>query len=135
MPCNDSATSRTATTTMRPGEAATFPVLRGNVSTKSAELHKHLLAVNAPKLTHATDGGSKAGSDLPRVSAAKGISSRPSAKAIEVSATGIPSEPKCRTPAPTRNVIPAPPKRAKDVENANALARHSVGYCSGSHRV
>src|SRR6266849_2559288 len=35
----------------------------------------------------------------------------------------------------TRNVIPAPPNRAKEVENANALARHSVGYCSGNHRV
>ena len=57
------------------------------------------------------------------------------AKAMPVSATGVPSEPKWRTPAPTKNVIPAPMKRAKDVEKAKALARHSVGYCSGSHRV
>ena len=31
--------------------------------------------------------------------------------------------------------MPAPPKRAKEVEKAKALARHSVGYCSGSQRV
>jgi hypothetical protein len=50
-------------------------------------------------------------------------------------ATGVPSDPKCRTLAPTKKVIPAPPNRAKEVENAKALARHSVGYCSGSHNV
>lgn len=55
------------------------------------------------------------------------------AKAIAVIATGTPSEPKWRTPAPTRKVMPAPPKRANDV--AKALARHSVGYCSGSQSV
>jgi hypothetical protein len=76
-----------------------------------------------------------AGKRWPRVSSPNGIRSSASAKAIEVIATGVPSEPKCRTPAPTRKVIPAPPNRANEVENANALARHSVGYCSGSQRV
>src|SRR5690348_4850790 len=76
-----------------------------------------------------------AGRHSPRVSAPKGMSNKPIANAIEVNATGIPSEPYRWTPAPTRNVIPAPAKRAIEVENANALARHSVGYCSGSHSV
>src|SRR5215472_12017648 len=76
-----------------------------------------------------------AGRHSPRVSAPKGTRSNPIAKAIEVSATGIPKEPYQCTPAPTRNVIPAPAKRANEVENANALARHSVGYCSGSQSV
>src|ERR1700678_3570540 len=71
----------------------------------------------------------------PRVSAAKGIRSNPRAKATELIAPGVPRDPKGRTPAPTRKVIPAPPKRANDVEKAKALARHSVGYCSGSQRV
>src|SRR5580658_2559127 len=78
---------------------------------------------------------SYAGKCVPRVSAANGIRSSPSAKATEVIATGVPSDPKCRTPAPTRKVIPAPPNRANEVEKAKALARHSVGYCSGSQRV
>src|ERR1700731_268962 len=76
-----------------------------------------------------------AGSVWFRVSTANGISSNPKANAMEVIATGVPSDPKCRTPAPTRKVIPAAPKRANEVEKAKALARHSVGYCSGSHRV
>src|SRR5689334_3972120 len=76
-----------------------------------------------------------AGRHSPRVSVPKGTSSKPIAKAIDVSATGIPSEPYRCTPAPTRNVIPAPANRAREVENANALARHSVGYCSGSQIV
>src|SRR5271163_2422723 len=75
------------------------------------------------------------GKVCPRVSAPSGVSSRPMAKAIPVSATGVPTEPKWRTPAPTRKVIPAPAKRAKEVEKAKALARHSVGYCSGSQSV
>ena len=55
--------------------------------------------------------------------------------AIAVSATGYPSVPHLAIPAPTRNVIPAPANRANDVANANALARHSVGYCSGNQIV
>ena len=53
--------------------------------------------------------------------------------ATDVIATGIPIVPKYETPAPTRNVMPAPANRPTDVANANALARHSVEYCSGSH--
>jgi len=52
-----------------------------------------------------------------------------------VSATGTPIVWKCDTPVPTRNVMPAPANRPTDVVNANALARHSVAYCSGSHSV
>src|SRR5208283_4785754 len=75
------------------------------------------------------------GKVCPRVSAPKGVSTSPMAKAMPVSATGVPIDPKCRTPAPTRNVIPAPANRANEVEKAKALARHSVGYCSGNHSV
>lgn len=89
---------------------------------------RDVLGTSLPRLNYA-------GKCLPRVSAANGIRSSPSAKAIEVMATGVPSDPKWRTPAPTRKVIPAPPNRANEVENAKALARHSVGYCSGSQRV
>src|ERR1700722_12042225 len=71
----------------------------------------------------------------PLVSSPHGVRSRPAAKAIAVRATGVPMLPKWRTPAPTRKVIAAPMKRAKEVEKAKALARHSVGYCSGSQRV
>jgi hypothetical protein len=53
-------------------------------------------------------------------------------KATEVIATGVPSEPKWRMPAPTMHAIAAPPNRANDVAKAKALARHSVGYCSGN---
>src|SRR5208282_5939876 len=72
--------------------------------------------------------GLHAGRDCPRVSAPKGIRRSPTANASAVIATGIPSEPYRCTPLPTRKVIAAPPKRAKDVEKAKALARHSVGY-------
>src|SRR5207244_11071579 len=76
-----------------------------------------------------------AGKRRPRVSSLSGTRRSPITKARAVDATGIPIEPTWRTPAPTRNVIPAPQKRAKEVANAKALARHSVGYCSGSHSV
>ena len=33
------------------------------------------------------------------------------------------------------NILMAPRKRPKEVQKAKALARISVGYCSGSHRL
>lgn len=51
---------------------------------------------------------------------------------IEVNATSVPIVWKYRIPAPTRNVTHAEAKRPTEVENAKALARHSVGYRSGS---
>src|SRR5436190_3631215 len=77
----------------------------------------------------------QAGSVLPRVSSPKGRRSRPTKNAIEVSATGVPMVWKYVTPKPTRKVMPAPTNRPADVAKANALARQSVGYCSGSHSV
>src|SRR5262245_3999850 len=75
------------------------------------------------------------GSGLPVVSSPKGRSANPIRNAIDVSATGVPIVWNYGTPARTRNVMPAPTNRPADVANANALARHSVGYCSGSHNV
>src|SRR5208282_1228414 len=75
------------------------------------------------------------GSVCPFVSCPNGSTSSPTAKAMEVSATGMPIVWKCLTPAPTRNVKPAPKNLPTDVAKAKALPRHSVGYCSGSHNV
>jgi hypothetical protein len=77
----------------------------------------------------------KPGSARPRVSSPKGSSSNPITNAIEVIATGVPIVWKYWTPLPTRNVMPAPAKRPTEVANANALARQSVEYCSGSQSV
>src|ERR1700757_840187 len=75
------------------------------------------------------------GSGFPAVSSPKGKRASPSMNATQVSATGAPILWKYETPAPTRNVIPAATKRPIEIASANALARHSVGYCSGSQSV
>src|SRR3954471_16109611 len=77
----------------------------------------------------------QAGRGRPRVSVPRGRRARPTRKATEVRATGTPMVWKRATPAPTRKVIPAPANRPTEVAKAKAVARHSVGYCSGSHRV
>ena len=77
----------------------------------------------------------QAGSVCPLVSWPKGNSSKPTTKASEVSATGVPMVWKCATPAPTKNVNPAPRNLPTEVAKANALPRHSVGYCSGNQSV
>ena len=55
--------------------------------------------------------------------------------ATAVQATGMPSVLKCAMAAPTSSVTPAATNRPAEVAKANALARHEMGYCSGSHSV
>src|SRR5439155_7640443 len=75
------------------------------------------------------------GRGFPRVSPAKGKTSNPSRKAIDVHATGVPSEPKRAMAAPTRNTMPQPANRPTELVNPMALARHSVVYNSGIQSV
>jgi hypothetical protein len=77
--------------------------------------------------------GRHAGNDLPRVSSVNGSEHQPEYEATAVTATGTPRLPYDRMPAPTRNTMATPTKRPTELMNAIALARQSVGYCSGSH--
>ena len=71
----------------------------------------------------------------PRVSCAKGIISRPMAKAIEVRAMGVPSVPIAATAPARPKFTPAPMKRPIDVQKEKAVARASVPNSPGNHRL
>src|SRR5580700_5096460 len=63
------------------------------------------------------------------------MTSRPTAKAIEVRAIGVPSVPMAATAPARAKFTPAPMKRPTEVQKANAVARASVPNSSGSHRL
>src|SRR6185437_14419832 len=73
------------------------------------------------------------GSVFPLVSTPHGSRKIPARNAIDVSATGTPMVPILPIDQPISSVTPAARNRPNEVANPNALARHSVRYCSGSH--
>ena len=72
---------------------------------------------------------------MPLVSRPKGMTANPITKGIAVSAITEPSDPVHWISPAMAKFAPAPKKRPNEVQKAKAVARISVGYCSGSHRL